>query len=368
MVLYAIFALCGLATVATLFFLASGIYSFYQRKLKIRRRSIANRKLSLVVESRQDITPSHFLISVSSPSGKRLPAFAPGQYLRLLVGDKGLERRYSLAEWQKSPKRYVLGIKKEHQGKGSTWLHTHAKVGATLDIYPPAGEFVLNSKVSKKVILIGGGIGITPMRAMLHKLATLRSKPEVWLFHSAKTKDELLCYDEFADYKTHHHWFNYLPYCSSPPEAWQGNTGRIKGADIAKIVGSLNDCDIYICAQQQMIEQLTTAFVEQGASSGAIHSELFGLGANVAATGTFDVEVQGKGSFVFNNHPSLIAMLEDNQIAINADCRTGECGKCKVKLLSGDIEYRVKLKQVSSSDEVLTCCAIPRSDISLAIL
>lgn len=97
-----------------------------------------------------------------------LPRFAPGQFITILTqptGSRPVRRCYSLAAWPVRPWQYQLCLKREALGRMSQWLAEQALPGL-----PPAGHFTLGQQHGPHLLLIAGGVGITPMRAMLHAL------------------------------------------------------------------------------------------------------------------------------------------------------------------------------------------------------
>ncbi|KQQ91023.1 NO-inducible flavohemoprotein [Aureimonas sp. Leaf324] len=96
----------------------------------------------------------------------------PGQYLTFrlsLPGDVVLKRNYSISS-APDGQTYRITVKRELKGSASNWLHDAAEVGTILDVAPPAGEFVLKSETDAPVVLLSGGVGLTPMVSMLETL------------------------------------------------------------------------------------------------------------------------------------------------------------------------------------------------------
>jgi nitric oxide dioxygenase len=97
----------------------------------------------------------------------------PGQYLTFrldIPGQGSVRRNYSISS-AANGKTYRISVKREPMGVASNWLHDHAKVGTVLEVAPPAGEFFLAEKPERPVVLLSGGVGLTPMVAMLETIA-----------------------------------------------------------------------------------------------------------------------------------------------------------------------------------------------------
>jgi ferredoxin-NADP reductase/MOSC domain-containing protein YiiM/ferredoxin len=124
-------------------------------------------------------------VYLAAEDGSALPPALPGQYLTLRVpeaGDPPPIRSYSLSSAPGSD-AYRISVKLE--GLVSSYVHTKLRVGANVQAAAPRGEFVLASG-AEPVLLISAGVGVTPVLAMLHKLAAERSEREVWWLHTAR--------------------------------------------------------------------------------------------------------------------------------------------------------------------------------------
>ena len=97
----------------------------------------------------------------------------PGQYLTFWIevpGQHPLKRNYSISS-APNGETYRISVKREPQGIASTWLHDQTEVGTVLKVAPPAGEFFLNEESPRPVVLLSGGVGLTPMMSMLETIA-----------------------------------------------------------------------------------------------------------------------------------------------------------------------------------------------------
>ncbi|EIK97651.1 bifunctional nitric oxide dioxygenase/dihydropteridine reductase 2 [Pseudomonas sp. M47T1] len=116
--------------------------------------------------------------------GQAILDFSAGQYIgiKLLIDGEEHRRNYSLSALAKAG-QYRISVKREAGGKVSNYLHDHVQVGGQVQLFPPAGEFVLHAG-SKPLVLISGGVGITPTLAMLE--AALLSPRPIYFIHSAR--------------------------------------------------------------------------------------------------------------------------------------------------------------------------------------
>jgi ferredoxin-NADP reductase len=116
--------------------------------------------------------------------GGGVAAHRPGQHvcLRMQIDGREVRRNYSLSD-DGQGRHYRISVKREPDGLGSGHLHDWVGVGDMLELFPPAGDFVLDHG-TKPLVLLSGGVGITPMLAMLH--AALASGRPVFFVHAAR--------------------------------------------------------------------------------------------------------------------------------------------------------------------------------------
>lgn len=117
--------------------------------------------------------------------GDALPEFRPGQYLTLVLDVDGvpMRRHYSLSDAPGKP-WYRISVKREDGGRASNWLHDHVAVGDVLPALQPCGDFVLEEQAQRPLVLVTGGVGITPAMSML-EVAAPTGRP-VEFIHAAR--------------------------------------------------------------------------------------------------------------------------------------------------------------------------------------
>lgn len=362
-------ALAAAAAVAWL--TADGLAALLRLRLAERRRRRESQPLSLVVADRREFTGD--LFSVELQGGRRLPGCRPGQYLTLLIeqgNGRTVRRAYSIAQWEPRPRSYWLGIKREAEGLGSAWLHANLTAGAKIRALPPRGNFTLDVGLAAavEVVLVGGGIGITPMRAMTHALIDAAgrgtSPAGVVLFHAARSAESLVYRDEFERCAAMHPWFRYVPIVSRPDAQWRGEVGRLDAARILAYLHRPASAHCYLCASDAMMQSLMTGLRELGFGPGRLHWESFGLrgGIDVAA---WRVEYAPDRAFVYEGQPSLLHALEEHGVDVGADCRAGHCGACRMRVSDGKVRWLLGTPQGLDSNEILACCCVPDSDLKL---
>ncbi len=358
--------LLGLATAAftlwVLWLLADGLRALLSRRALERRKRAARTPLRLVVSARQDITPELFRLTLVRPDGRRLPHFRAGQYLT--VRTPAGARRYSLAAWTARPRAYHLGIRRIEGGQVSGWLHEHAQPGRSIEVLPPAGNFVFEPGADE-VVLVGGGIGLTPLAAMVDAWL---AKPfgRLWLYHAARHEAELIDQTRYTELERTCPGFHYRPILSRPAEDWPGGKGRLSAADLIRELADPADAHYYLCARQDMMDALFTGLVDLGVPDAAIHRESFGSAAN-SDKGEYRVDVIGHGSLVFRGEPSLLHALEAWGVPVQSDCRAGECGTCGITVVDGAVRSCQPARISMPPGRTLACCAVPASDLRISL-
>ena len=170
--------------------------------------------------------------------GRPLPAFKPGQYLTFQLDlpgrDKPLIRCYSLSDSPHQKEYYRVTIKKEKAppdkpelppGAGSTYFTEVLKEGDILNVKAPSGHFFLDMTRMNPIVLIAGGVGITPMLCMANAIAASGSKREAWFFFGVRNQREHIHKAELEKLAAEHENIH-LNVCYSRP-----NPGEVKGKD-----------------------------------------------------------------------------------------------------------------------------------------
>jgi MOSC domain-containing protein YiiM/ferredoxin-NADP reductase len=147
---------------------------------------------SLTISRIDHETASVVSVYMESPDKSPLPSALPGQFLvtrvRPMQDQPGILRNYSLSGAPDGGV-YRISVKKEMEGVGSTFLHTRLKAGDVIEVSAPRGNFTLQSG-DGPVVLLGAGIGITPLLSMLHWLKSQRSHRTVWWLYGARNHNE----------------------------------------------------------------------------------------------------------------------------------------------------------------------------------
>ena len=322
------------------------------------RRKAAARPLRLDVVARDDPTLELFHVRLAGRGLRPLPAFRPGQ--AVMIRTPAGQRMYSLAGWQPEPGYWELAIR--NQGRVSGWLHAHAVIGRRLELSVPRGSFVLDGADKAPVVLVGAGVGITPLRAMLHRLRDLPAPPPVTLWHACRREGDLLWRDEFEALAARAEWFCYRPVLSRPNGSWPGEQGRLDAARLRPNAHP-EDTRYYLCASAAMMDELAAKLAAAGVEAALIHREAFGVSASADGPSHELMLPDGRCVAATEGVP-LLAVLEEHGCAPVAECRAGECGCCLVQL-RGPVRYLLEPAFAVPDGQVAACCATASGRVEL---
>ncbi len=263
-----------------------------------------------------------------APGGGDLPAFTAGSHIDVHLPN-GITRCYSLVNSQAERDRYVIAVSLDANSKGgSRYMFESQLVGQTIKAGGPRNNFRLVED-APHTVLIAGGIGITPMHAMIMRLEELGKS---WELHygvreraAAAFRAELEALEAARPGRVH---FNF--------DVEDGHM-----LDVAGVVAAARpDAHLYCCGPAPMLEIYKTAAA--GRNPDTVHLEYFAAPVVEAGENTgFTVVLQDSGqSFEVGPDQSILDVLLDAGIAAPFSCGAGECGSCVVEVLEGEPEHR----------------------------
>lgn len=226
---------------------------------------------------------------VSPLDGGRLPTFTPGQFVsvRCLIPKLDLyqPRQYSLSDvphgdhFQISVKR-ELAVGGNPPGKVSNVLHETLAEGAEVEISMPFGDFVLDANATTPVVLISGGVGLTPMMSMLKTVVEKAPSRPVVFVHAARNSRVHAMKDDLLKIRSEHPGVaRAIFYEGVSPGDRQGVDFDYQGRiELAKIKGMvmLPDAEFYICGPMPFMKAQSQALEALGVSQDRIRMEVFG--------------------------------------------------------------------------------------------
>lgn len=329
-------------------------------------------------------------------------AFRPGQFVvvRIPLADGSqVLRTYSLSGDPDDQAQIRISVKHETPpahlpdvpaGIGSSFLHESLDVGEHLDIAGPTGDFVLDESSARPVVLFSGGVGLTPMVSMLHRLAT-RSVRSVYFIHACENgavhalREEVLA---LAVGRSNIH----VHFCYRTPTRDDLAFGRYHSSGLVdretlQTLLPLDDYDVYLCGPRPFMQANWRLLRGLGIEKARIHYEFFGpatildedepaavptpitLGGGPAPDTEMSVRFDPSGRTVPWNQGchSLLELAEQAGLSPSFSCRSGLCNTCLTPLVSGSVEYTEAPLMEPEPGQVLLCCTRPTSSVVLAL-
>jgi ferredoxin-NADP reductase/MOSC domain-containing protein YiiM/ferredoxin len=324
-------------------------------------------------------------IRLADPDGSPVPAALPGQFLTVRLRPS-LVRSYSLSG-PPGAAEYRISVKREPHGVGSAYLSAHVRADDTIDVAAPRGTFLLRSGTAP-VLLVSGGVGATPVLAMLHALAAEQSTRDVWWLQAARNGAERPFATEVAGLlatlpaaRSHICLSRPLPEDESGRD--YDSAGHLS-VDLLRRLDLPPDAEAYLCGPAGFLTDVAAALVGVGVAPSRIHTEIFG--SQPALTpGIAPVPLRpphppagapGDGpvvSFVRSDLTvpwradcaSLLELAEACDVPVRWSCRTGVCHNCESGLLSGEVSYDPEPVDPPATGNVLICSTRPRTAVVL---
>lgn len=300
--------------------------------------------LELVIESTQALTPRIRRLRLTAAQGGDLPPYEPGSHLELNVpaheGRPALHRAYSLVRPQAGGV-YEIAVQLEPEGSGgSRWVHS-LKVGDRITAHAPRNDFPLATDATSS-LLLGGGIGVTPILCMASALKASGAQYEL---HFAARAPELAAYADEVQALGGQCWFD------------GGDPAR--GLPLTKTIGTpVTGRHLYVCGPAGFIEAVRATARAQGWTDDTIHFELFS--GTLAKTGdrSFSIELRNSGiKLEVAPGLSVLEAMENAGLEPMFDCRRGDCGVCTVQVLEGEADHRdVCLSERERTDGSFCTC------------
>ncbi|CAB3805782.1 pyridoxamine 5'-phosphate oxidase family protein [Paraburkholderia fynbosensis] len=337
-----------------------------------------NLKVVEVIEETPSIRSFYF----ESIDGVPLPPFKPGQFLPIRVPVTGpnapLVRTYTLSD-SYDARRYRISVKRE--GVASSWLHDRLVVGSRIEAKRPGGTFVYDEDSQRPAVLVSAGIGITPMMAILHHVLhspegdKARAK-RMFFFHGARSDGERPFSGHLKDVAKRYPAVSVHLFDSAADGSTQGAPAGRMSIDTLKRVLPFDDYDFYLCGPEQFMRDMYDGLRGLNVADERIRFEAFGpasikravieretpAAASIArGAGVLPVTF-AKSARTLQWSPrdgSLLEFAEAHGVDAPSNCRSGTCGTCSTRLLSGRVRYEGEVVADIEAGHALVCVGRP---------
>ena len=340
----------------------------------------------VIIEDIRPNGPDAKTIVFKSADGKMLAPFRAGQYISVSVdiGNTKTTRSYSLCgspAWAFDGK-YNITVKRDDEGFVSPFIQDNWKVGQEVTISAPEGHLYYESiRDCKKVLALAGGSGITPFMGMAYAIRDGIEDFDLTIIFGSRTEDGIIYrseLDEICKTCSKVHVVHVLS-----DEEKEGFEHGFITAELIRKYAAGEEVSIFMCGPQVMYNFLDKEIAKLGFDAKHVRRELFGAikdpwnqpGYPEAIRGkvfTAHVKVCGKEYTVpaSADEPLLVA-FERAGIAAPSRCRSGECGWCRSRLLSGEVFIPEKTDGRRWADKengyIHPCSTFPASDVSVDV-
>jgi len=282
---------------------------------------------------------------LKNPNGQALPSFEAGSHIDVHLPG-GMVRSYSLAGDPQDTSKWILGVLKEPKSKGgSLAMHEKVRVGDVMTVGPIRNAFPM-ARNAKHTILIGGGIGITPLKSMAHALASKAMSFE--LHYCARSKKNAAFSTELKalvpSERLHFHFDEGDP---------------AKGLDIKKLLKNQpEETHVYFCGPAGFMKACDEAAAHW--KTGSVHSEHFKAPEQQVSSipdGGFEVRLLRSGKTIqVGPDQTIVRAIELTGHRVPTSCLSGLCGACKVDYVDGEVDHRDYILSDEERDKCLTVC------------
>jgi ferredoxin-NADP reductase len=359
------------------------------------------REFRVVRREFEDAAQSQCSFYLQPIDGTPLKPFQPGQYLTfslkvpdlVAVGSgagRAITRCYSLSD-RPDPTGYRITIKRVPPpaaqpelppGVSSSHFHDRVNEGDVLQVKAPSGHFFIDPDASVPAVFIAGGIGITPMMSMLRWCVAEQPERLVHLYYGVRSSGDHAFKQVLEDLAATHPAFKLNVVYGSPgaDDLLARDYQHVGYIDLELLRRTLphGGHQFYVCGPPPMMQSLVPALREWGVQADDIHFEAFGpasvrpkvpVGNEPLARVSAAIEVRfsrsGRTLAWDGQDANLLDFAERHDLAVDSGCRSGSCGACQTRLLSGVVAYADKPDHDIPKGHCLLCVGKPQSALVL---
>lgn len=358
---------------------------YYSDPISKTAKGIHPGKIELKLIDKKEVTGDEKLLRFVSTNGI-LPLFQAGQYLTLemKIGDSYVTRPYSIssAPYETELENHYIEISVKRlpkNGFASSYLLDEAKIGDTFISEIGLGDFHFNSLLdSKNVVALAGGSGITPFLSMAREIKNGKLDINLTIIHGSMLSNAIFLKEELEECLCDK--VKIVDVISNEP-SFNGEKGFIN-KDIVKKY-SQKDSTFFICGPQKMQDFVRKELNELDIPNKRMHFDCYGSLKDLGNLEGYPKDVEGKTfslkvvrglneeTISANANESIAVALERAGLKIHTGCRSGICGFCRVKVLSGSFFVPKENDMRRATDKefnyVYACSTYPLGDMSIQI-
>ncbi len=316
--------------------------------------------------------------------------FKPGQFvtLELDIDGRQVMRSYTISSSPSLPYNFNITVKRSPGGVVSNWLHDNLKEGQKIAVHGPTGNFNCIDFPAAKVLLLSGGVGITPVMSMARWWFDTNAEVDIIFAHSVRTPRDIIFRQQLELMDARISNFNLNVICEriENGDSWHGFKGFLGEAMLLLIAPDFLDREIYCCGPKPYMRAIKLILERSGFQMNNYHEESFGetpavVNSEIADrvdqtrleghSGLSESEVtvgfsrSGKSVRVASEC-TVHAAAAKLGLFIPKACGVGVCGTCKVKKVSGEVTMNhnggIDDGEIAAG-YILSCCSFPGSDV-----
>lgn len=327
-------------------------------------------------------------IELEDPSGAPL-GFVPGQFFTLIVeiGGQTLRRAYSASSDPRAPETVRLTSKRVAGGVVSAYLNEQVREGMTLRVLGPSGNFTVEPRpdARRRLVLLAGGAGITPMMAILQGVLAVEPETHVALVYGNRGAADVLFSQALSELQARHPARLVVRHVlSAPPPGWTGTVGILDEATIHGELAALglpaeDAPDYFLCGPAGMMEAARRALQARGIDAARIREERFASPrlsearpGTAAAPHPMSLRLPSgeRRTLTVRAGETLLEAGLGAGAAMPFSCAMGGCGACKVRLVAGSVsmqEPNCLSDEERAAGYVLACVSCAQSQVAVEI-
>jgi NADH oxidoreductase Hcr len=303
--------------------------------------------------------------------------YKPGQYITLKVKIDGMvyRRAYTLSSSPSRPTHWSITVKRVQGGRVSNYLLDNLQPSMPLQATGPRGQFnLVDCTQSDHYLFISAGSGITPMIAMTRYLLDSNSRSQIHFIYFTGSIDDLIFVDELNRLvKQQTNFALDIVLSDSPADGYR--SGLIREPLLNEMIPELSNHTVYTCGPTPFMKILEDYLQHRGFDMQRFHKESFGQApahsSESLSNSRFTISAPAFDTSVeVDGFTTLLDAIEEMNVPIIQDCRSGVCGSCKCQVTKGNVESSSTLG-LSNKDVnqgyVLACSTRIKSDIELSL-
>jgi ring-1,2-phenylacetyl-CoA epoxidase subunit PaaE len=302
--------------------------------------------------------------------------FSAGQHLTIKVNIKGeiLYRTFSISSIPFVDNSLTLTIKRIKGGKVTNYLAENLKVGDTMEVTAPSGQFYINPEPAhqKHYVMIAGGSGITPIYSMIGAILKFEPKSKITLLYANRNSNSIIFKEKLEqwtkEFSTQLEVQHFLSEEENPKSAIKGYITRISLEEMLKQYGK-SRLDFYLCGPEIMTNKLLDNLAYLGVAKDKIHRELFLITTQTQESASQKAQVSAKVfsktyQFETQEGKTILQSGIEQNVPLPFSCQNGLCGMCKMKCIQGRVimkSNQVLTEQDLKDGYILTCQSLPQT-------